>query len=73
MRLRSINQDELFDLLTILSIILQLEVQEEQKNQSDNDDIMKELQVQDEAFLKKILANQKIIIKKLNNLTERLT
>ena len=73
MRLRSINQDELFDLLTILSIILQLEVQEEQKNQSDNDDIMKELQIQDEAFLKKILANQKIIIKKLNNLTERLT
>jgi hypothetical protein len=65
--------DEVMDLLSILSIILQLEVMEEQKNQSDNNDIMEELQRQDKAYLNKIIHNQKIIIEKLNNLTERLT
>lgn len=65
--------DNLMDLLSVLSIILQLEVMEEQKNQSDNNDIMEELQRQDKAYLNKIIHNQKIIIEKLNNLTERLT
>lgn len=67
------DQDKIFDLLSVLSIILQLQVQEEQEKQSDNDDIMKELQLQNEVYLKRILSNQRLIIKKLNNLTERLT
>lgn len=60
--------DNLMDILSVLSIILQLKVMEEQKYQSDNDDIMKELQRQDKAYLDKILENQNIIIEKLNKL-----
>ena len=56
------------DLLSLLSIILQLKVMEDQNHQSDNDDIMKELQRQDKAYLEKIIQNQNIIIQKLNKL-----
>ena len=59
------------DMLSVLSIILQLQVMEEQKNQSDNDDIMHELQVQDEKYLKRIIDNQVLIIEQLNKLTEK--
>lgn len=61
--------DSLMDILSILSIVLQLKVMEEQKYQSDNDDIMEELQKQDKAYLEKILRNQNTIIEKLNRLT----
>lgn len=60
--------DNLMDVLSVLSIILQLKVMEEQKYQSDNDDIMEELQRQDKAYLDKIIDNQNIIIEKLNKL-----
>lgn len=60
--------DNLMDILSVLSIILQLKVMEEQKYQSDNDDIMEELQRQDKAYLDKIIENQNIIIEKLNKL-----
>ena len=64
------NNDSLLDLLTILSVILQLQIMEEQKYQSDNDDIMNELQNQNKIYLERILKNQEIIIEKLNKLTE---
>lgn len=64
------NNDGLMDLLSILSIILQLQIMEEQKYQSNNDDIMEELQRQDAIYLEKILDNQKLILEKLNTLTE---
>lgn len=60
------NNDRLFDLLTILSLILQLQVYDEQKQQINNDDLMHELELQDEVFLKQILENQKKIMKELN-------
>ncbi len=60
--------DNLMDVLSVLSIILQLKVMEEQRYQSDNDDIMEELQRQDKAYLDKIIENQNIIIEKLNKL-----
>lgn len=63
--------DSLMDWLTILSIILQLQVIEEQKLQSDNDDIMQELQRQDSEFFEKILLNQTLILEKLNRLTDK--
>ena len=63
--------DRLMDVLSILSIILQLQVMEEQKNQSDNDDIMHELQAQDEKYLKRIIDNQTLIMEKLNKLTDK--
>lgn len=59
------------DILSVLSIILQLQVMEEQKNQSDNDDIMQELQIQDKKYLNKIIDNQNLILEKLNKLTEK--
>lgn len=63
------NNDRLFDLLSVLSIILQLQVYEEQKQQTDNDDIMQELQLQDKKYFEQILKNQQIIIEQLNKLT----
>lgn len=63
------NNDRLFDLLSVLSIILQLQVYEEQKEQTDNDDIMQELQLQDKKYFEQILKNQQIIIEQLNKLT----
>lgn len=60
--------DNLMDVLSVLSIILQLKVMEEQKYQSGNDDIMEELQRQDKAYLDKIIENQNVIIEKLNKL-----
>lgn len=62
------NNDRLFDLLSVLSIILQLQVYEEQKIQTDNDDIMHELQIQDNKYFNQIIKNQQIIIDKLNKL-----
>lgn len=63
--------DSLMDLLSVLSIILQLQIMEEQKYQSDSDDIMEELQRQDKLYLERILKNQNVIIQKLNKLTEK--
>lgn len=63
--------DNLMDLLSVLSIILQLQVMEEQKQQSDNDDIMAELQKQDKEFFEKIILNQTLILEKLNRLTDK--
>ena len=60
------NNDRLFDLLTILSIILQLQVYDEQKQQTNNDDLMHELQLQDEIYFKQIIANQYKIMEELN-------
>ena len=63
--------DSLMDLLSVLSIILQLQIMEEQKYQSDNDDIMEGLRRQDKLYLERILKNQNVIIQKLNKLTEK--
>ena len=61
--------DSLMDLLNVASIMLQLQVMEEQKHQSDNDDIMEALQKQDRLYLERILHNQEMIIEQLNKLT----
>ena len=61
--------DNLMDILSILSVVLQLKVMKEQEYQSDNDDIMEELQRQNKRYLERILRNQNTIIEKLNRLT----
>ena len=61
----------LLDWLSILSIILQLQIMEEQRYQSDNDDIIEELQKQDKIYFEKIISNQEKIIKQLNILTDK--
>jgi len=62
------NQYSLLDLLTILSVILQMQNYEEEKKSSTNDDIAKHLAKQDTEYLQKILKNQEIIIDYLTRL-----
>ena len=65
------NDNCYLDLLGILSVVLQLQIMEEQKYQSDNDDIMEELQRQDKKYLDEILRNQRLILEQLNKLTQK--
>ena len=62
------NNLDLLDVLTILSVILQIMGYQNDMSQSSNDDLMKELQRQDKAYLEKIIENQNKIIEKLADL-----
>ena len=53
------------DILSLLSIGLQLQVYEETKRQTTTDDLMSELQKQDREYLEKIIENQNLILQKL--------
>lgn len=57
-----------FDILSLLSISLQLQVYEETKKQATTDDLMKELQKQDREYFEKIIENQNLILEKLAKL-----
>ena len=61
------NLDSL-DILTILSVMLQIMGYQNDMCQSSNDDLMRELQRQDKAYLEKIIENQNKILKKLADL-----
>ena len=54
------------DMLTILSVMLQIMGYQNDMSQSSNDDLMRELQRQNIDYLTKILDNQKLIINKLS-------
>ena len=56
------------DMLTILSVVLQIMGYQNDMSQSSNDDLMKELQRQDKAYLEKIIENQNKILEKLADL-----
>ena len=56
------------DTLTILSVTLQIMGYQNDMSQSSNDDLMKELQRQDKAYLEKIIENQNKILEKLADL-----
>ena len=62
------NNLEFLDILTILSLILQIMGYQNDMSQSSNDDLMRELQRQDKAYLEKIIENQNKIIEKLADL-----
>ena len=62
------NNLDFLDMLTILSVILQIMGYQNDMSQSSNDDLMKELQRQDKAYLEKIIDNQNKILEKLANL-----
>lgn len=53
------------DMLNLFSIFLQVSNYQSDLSQASNTDIMKELQVQDEKYLKEILENQRKIIRML--------
>lgn len=61
------------DLLTVLSMILQVESYEQNLKQTSNDDLLNELQKQDQEYLGKILDNQSKIINLLNDIVSKLT
>lgn len=63
------NLDTL-DMLTIFSVILQIMGYQNDMSQSSNDDLMRELQRIDKAYLDKIIANQNEIMSILSQLRE---
>ena len=62
------NNLDFLDLLTILSVALQIMGYQNDMSQSSNDDLMRELQRQDKAYLEKIIENQNKILEKLADL-----
>ena len=62
------NNPDSLDVLTILSVMLQIMGYRNDMSQSSNDDLMKELQRQDKAYLEKIIENQNKILEKLADL-----
>ena len=62
------NSFEFLDLLTILSLVMQIMGYQNDISQSSNDDLMRELQRQDKAYLEKIIDNQNKILEKLADL-----
>ena len=62
------NNLNFLDVLTILSVALQIMGYQNDMSQSSNDDLMRELQRQDKAYLEKIIENQNKILEKLADL-----
>ena len=62
------NNLDFLDVLTILSVMLQIMGYQNDMSQSSNDDLMRELQRQDKAYLEKIIENQNRILEKLADL-----
>ena len=62
------NNLDFLDVLTILSVELQIMGYQNDMSQSSNDDLMRELQRQDKAYLEKIIDNQNKILEKLADL-----
>ena len=62
------NNLDFLDMLTILSVALQIMGYQNDMSQSSNDDLMRELQRQDKAYLEKIIENQNRILEKLADL-----
>ena len=62
------NNLNFLDMLTILSVMLQIMGYQNDMSQSSNDDLMRELQRQDKAYLEKIIENQNKILEKLADL-----
>ena len=62
------NNLDFLDMLTILSVALQIMGYQNDMSQSSNNDLMRELQRQDKAYLEKIIENQNKILEKLADL-----
>ena len=62
------NNLDFLDVLTILSVMLQIMGYQNDMSQSSNDDLMRELQRQDKAYLEQIVESQNKILEKLADL-----
>ena len=58
------------DILTVLSVILQVMGYQNDMSQSSNDDLMRELQRQDREYLNKIIEKQNEILEKLAKMVD---
>lgn len=56
------------DMLTIFSVMLQMQNYQSELRSTSNDDLMAELQKQDKAYFEKIIENQNKILEKLAEL-----
>ena len=63
------NNLDFLDMLTILSVILQIMGYQNDMSQSSNDDLMRELKRQDKAYLEKIIENQNKILSILKDIS----
>ena len=59
------NNLTVIDIISILSLMLQIQGYQNDLSQSSNDDLMRELQKQDREYLEKIIENQNRILEKL--------
>lgn len=62
---------DFLDLLTMMGFAMQIMNYQEIKNQTNNDDLMEELQKQDREYLEKIIQNQKMILDRLAKLESK--
>ena len=62
------NNLDVLDMLTVLSVALQIMGYQNDMSQSSNDDLMRELHLQNQAYLEKIISNQNLILEKLAEL-----
>ena len=62
------NNLDFLDMLTILSVMLQIMGYQNDMSQSSNDDLMRELQRQDKAYLEKIIENENEILSILKDI-----
>ena len=62
------NNLDFLDVLTILSVMLQIMGYKNDISQYSNDDLMRELHRQDKEYLDKIIENQNKILEKLADL-----
>lgn len=66
------GQFGMLDVLTIMSVMLQLQDHNRDVKQLSNDDLMKELQRQDREYLEQVIENQKNILSELSQIKEKL-
>ena len=63
------NNLDFLDMLTIMSVMLQIMGYQNDMSQSSNDDLMRELQRQDKAYLEKIIENENKILSILKDIS----
>lgn len=63
------NNISFLDMLTIFSVMIQMQNYQADLKSASNDDLMAELQRQDKTYLEKIIDNQNKILEKLAEIT----
>ena len=64
------NNFTVIDILSVLSLMLQVEGYKNDMSQSSNDDLMRELQRQDREYLQRIIEKQNLILEKLAKMVD---